>query len=79
MANQDPELWEKASDARETLERNLAEDQEVGYVDIGCGQSEADANAPSLRIHVWGEGDEGAFPHDVEGIPVVISRDRDDS
>ena len=43
MANQDPELWEKASDARETLERNLAEDQEVGYVDIGCGQSEADA------------------------------------
>lgn len=68
------DFWTSASDARNDLEAQLSDNDDVRFVDIGYPQDSHTADAEiSLRIHVCDDAAAHSFPSEVNGVPVVVS------
>lgn len=72
------DFWTTATTARDDLEEQLSDHDDVRFVDIGYPQGNDAADAEiSLRIHVcddFASNDYNAFPPEVDGVPVVVSK-----
>ena len=72
------DFWTTASDARDELEEQLQDYDDVRFVDIGYPQNGyGDADDISLRIHVDEDvagASHSSFPPEIDGIPVTVSK-----
>lgn len=71
------DFWTSASQARDALEEQLSDRDDVRFVDIGYPQNRHAAAEVSLRIHICdgAPADHAAsFPSEVDGVFVVVSQ-----
>jgi hypothetical protein len=75
MPAQDANSWNKATEARNRLQDELRNRNDVDFVDIGYTKN--DHEEITLRVHVDEHAEttgQASFPKDVDGIPVVVVR-----
>ena len=71
------DFWTSASQARDALEEQLSNRDDIRFVDIGYAQDSHTAVEVSLRIHVCdgaAADHTASFPNEVDGVPVVVSK-----